>query len=1478
MKPVSNTDDPKLDNDTPGTENHRTDLLEPPPSTMETTVTEEVRPRDMMPDFRNFVGKTNGLQTELGTSDANDIMQALADAQRKPLPSPQRTTSLKRSNTTASHKSTTSHKSTNLNQRIPDWYRVGWTAFSAKPNPGGALPFLATEKRKETELNTVFGQAWHLEWWRQTGVIFTIGTVSWLVAYLGGGAVTFIVLCLFLASYYYMSSKRFQLHVRDDIKRELASLYLENVPESVEWLNGFLQNFWLIFEPVLCAYVLENIDTYIVDYLPGFLDSVRLTTFTLGTKPFRVENVSTLQSDGDTVCMDWVVTFEPNDTTGMTKQQLKERVSPRVELSIRLGKGMVGAAIPVLVENMTFSGHLRVKLQLISKFPHVKLVEACFMEKPDFGYVLKPLGGDTFGFDVNNIPGLQSFVRDQAHAILGPMMYYPNVFSYDIEKFFSGELDITQANGVLAITVYSISTVNSRDIPGGNPNLYLRFYLDKAQELGRTSAINQSSNPNWNETHFLMLNNLDSKLTMELRNKSNNALKDHRVARGHFELAELEEEDDYSIEAVDIDLLRKGKRITTLQFEARYLPVSKPMTLENGSVEPAVESNSGILRFTVHECRNLRSNKVNPYAIIKINGVEKVKTPVFKRNANPKFERSGEVVVLDRTQVYVHVDIKDSVDFAENSVLGSWTSYLVPLMEQQSGNDYWWDLTLGGDKSGRIRFSVQWKPVVMSGLIHGPIGPSVYRKPIGVVRLSLWEARDLRNVEAVTRGKSDPYVRVISGSQVRARTQVIDNNLSPEWGEFHYVPVHGMREDLVLEVMDWNAKTKDKLLGSTTLRIKDLVNELSGPDKENPNRWYEQREKIDKWTPLQSPNKKSTKGELRYTAEFYPTVALPEPIDDEENRHHNDIDNRHPDDSIGHHESDESSHENHQIAPDLSAIIGPSSTPTTSQKTKSFTNKAPTILDTLTDLHGYPVKWTPDGLLDLATYNTGVLKIHIHEVKLSKQVHAYCAVMVDSLYSQFKTSAISGKTLVFNEASDAFIKEADFSRLAIEIKPVDLDEKSEEKYGYWTTSASDIIRRIQHQTRYNATINNSRVSHDNDEDDDDHQGEWFDLLDTHGGPGKIRLSFGYTPLMNFKLNPDESLENQGSLTVSLLDGHKLMAVDKSGTSDPYVIFTINGERVHKSPVVKKNNNPTWKNVQFTVPILSRVTASFRIEVFDWNQFQGDTPLGSGGISIRNEYVESFTSRVVKIPLDGVAGVSGYIRVRFLWQPQLLTTRKTHTSMLTTMRTMTYGGKSPTSTGSNAFGMKNSPSLSNMPSPSQSPPPPLPASRSSSLLNNLASHNDHTHHQRSISKSSERSLNPTSLHGDSIQPLKNRGTVTVHIIGARGLPGVDKHGTSDPFVQVRLHHHTLHKTKTIKKNLDPEWNETFQFELKKPEETILEYLVKDHNRFSASVELGCYEQHFATFVELYSRRSIDQWVTLKPSGQLHLKLNFNPHSP
>ncbi|ORX52810.1 hypothetical protein DM01DRAFT_1336589 [Hesseltinella vesiculosa] len=1444
-----------------------------------------IRPRDLLPDFRNIGHQHHGIQTELGTCNAQDIIHALQLAQQKPTD-----IELKQPDVT--------DQTSPPQQRIPEWYRVGWTAFSEMENPGGSLNILATEHQPLNDVDAAFDFVWHSLWLQQTGAIFVIGITAWLLARVGGGWIVFLLLLTFIITYYYRSVTRFRLSTGDDIKRNLCSnFHVDQEAEKVEWLNSFLHNFWLIFEPVLSAYVVENLDTYLVDYLPSFLDSVRLTTFTLGNKPFKVDSVRMLDAQANVVCMDWIVSFEPNDTIGMTKKELEDQVSPKVQLQIRLGKGFVGAAFPVLVENMSFHGHLRIKIQFISKFPHIKIVEACFMEKPEFDYVLKPLGGDTIGFDVNKIPGLQGFVREQAHAILGPMFYYPNVFSYDIEKFFSGELDISQANGVLAVTVYSASSVKASDVPGGHGNMSLRFYLDKAQELARTSTAHNSLEPAWNETHFLLLNNLNAKLTLELRNESGNALKDSRVARGHFDLNELLEEEDYAAEGVDMDLLRKGRRITSCHVDMKYLPVSKPTELDDGTIEPAVDSNSGVLRFTVHECRNLRSGKSipNPYAIVKVNGVEKIKTPTFKRTDTPKFERSGEVVVLDRTQVKVTVTMMNSVDFAEDVCLGTWSSDLVSIMQDQAKNGCWWDLQSVSPSSGpsrpRIRFSVQWKPVDMSSLITASSlsGASHYREPIGMVRLSLWEARDLLNVEGVTGGKSDPYVRVMAGSQSRARTQVIENNLFPEWGEFHYVPIHHMRDNLVMEVMDWNAKTKDKLLGSATLRIRDLVKEHRlAKDKTTHQpevKWYSQLAKIDKWVPLKSPNGKTNKGELRYTAEFYPGLALPPSVNQQPaivtQCDANTTENS-PDKKSG-------------LATDCESSAPADMTPTT------------TTSLTATDLHGLAIKWTPDGFVDLKSYSSGVLMVRIHEVEMARPVHAYCSVLVDSLYSQYRTVGLKGKSLLFNEAADAFVKEADFSKLYIEVKPFTSDnDKNEEKYGYWSGSVNDVMRLVQHHNRTRQTS----AFQDTEQTD---EGQWLDLSDTSADlPGRIRLSFAYFPLADFELNPDESLENQGNLTVTLLEAKDVMALDKSGTSDPYVVFTVNGDRVHRSAVVKKSLNPVWKNEQFTIPVLSRVTASFRIEVFDWNQFKGDYPMGSGGISLRNEYVESFLARDVRIPLDGIAGVSGYVRVRFLWQPQLLTTKKTQTaSMLQTMRTMTYRNPPPTSTTiNNAI---SSPLISSPTNPSHSPisaKSPDPASPKSPQtvesvtsdnhleLPSPANHHDtprqsedlvtmhprhsvssvsttssHHHGISSLTSPSTASLTP-SLLSVSRHHAQALGIVTVHLIAARGLLGVDKGGTSDPFVQVRIGHRSMHKTKVIKKSLAPEWNESFQFKLPK-QEFVLEYRVKDYNRFSHSVKLGTYLQDFSSLDELYTNHSLDLWAKLQPQGELHLKLLYEP---
>jgi Ca2+-dependent lipid-binding protein len=124
------------------------------------------------------------------------------------------------------------------------------------------------------------------------------------------------------------------------------------------------------------------------------------------------------------------------------------------------------------------------------------------------------------------------------------MMYAPNVFTLDVEKLLAGDLDLSTANGVLAVTVYSASKIKSGDLlGGGSMDPYVRFHINRGAELGRTSVLSNTDEPQWNETHFLLLNNLNEALTMELRGR-NTTTRDRDFGSVNYQLKKLADAED----------------------------------------------------------------------------------------------------------------------------------------------------------------------------------------------------------------------------------------------------------------------------------------------------------------------------------------------------------------------------------------------------------------------------------------------------------------------------------------------------------------------------------------------------------------------------------------------------------------------------------------------------------------------------------------------------------------------------------------------------------------------------------------------------------------------------------------------------------------------------------------------------------------------------------------------------------------------
>jgi Ca2+-dependent lipid-binding protein len=232
------------------------------------------------------------LTNDQGTNDAATLAAAISAADNKP------TKEIPRQNTPGSF----------AKKENP----FGWNAYSSLPNPG--------EEDKVTELNDKLGldslinmykgqrstdeqkdllgqflnEAYYGEWYHNSAVMLFTVVFTWLLTRFGGGLMACLVVGAFLATYYQTSIRRLRRNIRDDIQRELAINRLETEEETAGWINHFMSRFWLIYEPVLSAQIVGIADSILIENTPSFLDSIRLSEFTLGTKAPFIEGIKTL--------------------------------------------------------------------------------------------------------------------------------------------------------------------------------------------------------------------------------------------------------------------------------------------------------------------------------------------------------------------------------------------------------------------------------------------------------------------------------------------------------------------------------------------------------------------------------------------------------------------------------------------------------------------------------------------------------------------------------------------------------------------------------------------------------------------------------------------------------------------------------------------------------------------------------------------------------------------------------------------------------------------------------------------------------------------------------------------------------------------------------------------------------------------------------------------------------------------------------
>ncbi|KAH6634070.1 C2 domain-containing protein [Chaetomium sp. MPI-SDFR-AT-0129] len=1099
-----------------------------------------------------------------------------------------------------------------------DWSKTGWAPQFGWPtelvDEGDDL--LDHSTWVESQLSEKFFG----DWYHNTAVIVFACLSSWLVAVLGGGLAWVFIVMAICSTYYRTSLRRVRRNFRDDITREMALKKLETDNESVEWINSFLVKFWPIYQPVLAQTVINSVDQVLSGATPAFLDSLKLKTFTLGSKPPRMEHVKTYpKAEDDVVIMDWMFSFSPNDTADMTSRQLKNKINPKVILEIRVGKAMVSKGLDVIVEDMAFTGLMRLKIKLQLQFPHVEKIEMSFLERPTIDYVCKPLGGETFGFDINFIPGLESFIMEQIHGTLAPMMYAPNVFPIEVAKMLAGT-PVDQAIGVIAITLHGAQGLKNTDKFAGTPDPYAVVSLNGRQPLAQTKVVKENANPRWNETHYVIITSFNDSLDVDIFDY-NDIRKDKKLGTASFLLENVEEV--YEHENERLELKHDGKARGVVLSDIRFFPVLEPRKLEDGSVEPAPESNQGILRFTVEQAKELDGSKsmvglLNPYAMLLLNGKEVHTSKKLKRTNNPIWDNgSKEILITDKRNAKLGVAIKDDRDLAGDQTIGTYQIKLEDMLELMAKGQDWYNLAAA--KTGRVKMMAQWRPVAISGIAAGTGG---YKTPIGVLRIHFKNARGLRNVEAL--GKSDPYVRVVSAGVERGRTVTFKNNLDPDWDEVLYIPLQSAKGRMQLEVMDAENVGKDRSLGLTEIDKADYV------AQDQTGEWLVHEEKVEHRDGLRMHGKGIAKGVLTYTVAFYPTLNIADPEEEEEKekeKEEREKKEQEKKEQEGEKEAD-SDKDKSLSRPSVDAKLsvrqsldvrsndgkepGSPLTPTSptsviSPRKSRDSKEAPKIY------------LTPQELLQ---HESGVVIFRLMEADLPKTQSRIEVFVDDMAFPSYVSSTAKSRHNNFDEMGDCFIRELEFSKLTIVVS--ERTDKQDDDHKQHT------LARLSGNTldTLKQCLNNPTV---------------LKLKGEDGEAYSIKVSLKYVPVRMI-LDPSESINNMGNLRVDLIDGQNLPAADSNGKSDPYVKFELNGQEIFKSKVQKKTLNPAW-NEFFNVSVPSRTAAKFKAAVWDYDFADKPDFLGA---------------QEIKYNLDGK---SGSIRLRLLFTPDYVTRTRQGTSAL-----------------------------------------------------------------------------------------------------------------------------------------------------------------------------------------------------------------------
>lgn len=705
------------------------------------------------------------------------------------------------------------------------------------------------------------------DWYYNTALPVGVSFFAYIFARYGCNIwwLGFIFLCA--VSVYKAEFRRFNRNVRDDILRVKSSNRLEDELETMEWMNLFLSKFWVIYMPALSDLVLFQANEVMKDQAPGFgIEAISLDKFTLGSKAPRIDSIKSFSRNGqNNVEMIWSFSFTPNNTDDMTGNEIRKKISPRVALGVTIGKAFILKSLPILVEDMSCTGRLKVKLNLTDSFPHVKIVSIQFLEPPVFDYALKPVGGETFGIDIMSfIPGLSSFVNGLIHSTLRPMFYAPNSFDIDVAEIMAQQSN--DSVGVLIVKIKRITNLKSTsEIENNEINPYVQLGISNNPSIcEKTRVKKNTTDPVFSETFNLLINTLNqNNLTLSVFHMVHDKMLDTPLGIVTIPLAEFLQKEIQTDKVSNI--LDSGKVVGKLEYDMRWYPAIPDEILEDGTKERNIDEPVGIMKLSLFGAADLDTSKsvigvLDPYAEVYVNDeLIKVSRKLQKTN-EPSFSVTFESLITLLAETSIQVIVKEA---SENQIVARLDINLQDLVFESSRGQQWITAppTNKGGRPAKFQIGAKWTALPLENEESSLLKSA----PIGGLRLHIREASELINLEAV--GQVDPYVKVIQSGKLKAKTNIIASTLSPYFNQVFYLPVANEFQHVLLDILDAEPEGKDRPLGSCAISVKDFL-------KKSPDGYYlgyEGSEEII-LQPVLFQGKRY--GTLSYSVSFFPNIPV----------------------------------------------------------------------------------------------------------------------------------------------------------------------------------------------------------------------------------------------------------------------------------------------------------------------------------------------------------------------------------------------------------------------------------------------------------------------------------------------------------------------------------------------------------------------------------------------------------------------------